>query len=256
MMKTLYTLLFIAITTSTLLAQTPTRWQPYVRAGVGASRAVGEKTTSEGSILYNDYTGTGQIEAIPVLVGGSQWLFAANAGAGITIPVSRQFVIQAELNVEQKGSGMKIIKAGYDYRYIICDPGPCSNGYLPAEGKFSSRLTYLTLPILAGYRFGKITLLAGPYVAYKLGESIKGTFTLSSSAIANPLAATGNRYKNMDWGISTGAVYAITRLVSLDFRYNQGFLYAAESYLSGNGMYSEPIYNQSAQLGVRYSLLR
>jgi hypothetical protein len=94
--------------------------RPYVRAGAGVSRAVGPFVSNEGGVLLNDYRGENIASAAQI--GGGQWLLTGQAGIGVVLPVGKQFVIQAELNLEQKGSSMSITSAS---RGVICDSAAC-----------------------------------------------------------------------------------------------------------------------------------
>ncbi|MBO0934263.1 porin family protein [Fibrella aquatilis] len=244
---------------ATTLAQTPQSTHVYLRAGIGYSRATGGQATSAtGILLLTDYSRSypNASDATPLNVGGSQWLLVGTVGVGVTVPVSPHFVIQAEINLEQKGSKVNLTEALYDRGLIICDPGPCSTSVpLLADGSFSSRLTYLTLPIVAGYRFGQLTLSAGPYVGYKLAEQLSGSYSLKNPLVV-PINTATRGYKAFDAGFVAGIGYALTPRVGVDIRYSQGLLYPAKAFrygISGSERMEE-FYNQSMQLAVRYEL--
>ncbi len=177
----LYLLSFSLLTASLTIAQTPKHTQVYVRGGIGGSRATGGQISSEGVVLLGTSSTDG---AIPINVGGSQWLCVGSTGVGVTIPVSQQFSIRTEVNVEQKGSAQKITTASNG---IYCDPAACIIS--SASGQFSSRLTYLTMPLLVSYHLRKLSLAAGSYVGYKVSELGQGTFTYSKSAYNQPISS-------------------------------------------------------------------
>ncbi|MBO0934268.1 porin family protein [Fibrella aquatilis] len=242
-MKHIVCSLLLLFVNASLLAQSPNHVQAYMRAGAGGSRAIGDGTSSGGTV----YTVLGNNGIMPYELGGSHWLLTGAISAGIIAPVDNHFVIQAELSIEQKGSEKQVTKAG---------PGEyCDFGCFPsaANGRFSSRLTYLTLPVMIGYRSGKATVLAGPYIGYKLGEKIQGTYTYGqSSASEIPISSSVERYKKIDAGFVAAAAYAISPRFGIDLRYSQGLRHVAEQYKG----YTEPFYNQSAQVGVTYALTR
>ena len=242
-----YSLILLFIKTS-LQAQSTSHVQAYIRVGAGGSRAIGESTSSDGSITLAGGT--------PYQIGGSHWLLTGTIGAGVVIPVGNHFVIQAELNVEQKGSKKQVGRVGPPLNEL-CDSGFGCMG-IPANGQFSSHLTYLTLPVMVGYRFGKITVLAGPYVGYKLDEKIQGTYTyVQSSASEIPISSSIERYKKVDAGFVASVAYAISPRFGVDLRYSQGMRYVAKpQYRYYYEQYTEPFYNQSAQVGVTYALTR
>lgn len=138
-MKNSYTLLFLLIGTSTLLAQTSTRTQVYVRAGVGTSRV---NSTGQGLITLSQQF---QYETDLLLTGtgSTLGLMTPNVGAGVFIDMSKHFTIGAELNVEQKGA-----RATTDRLITYCTGGNCGIIYrpptsIPASGQATAHLPYL-----------------------------------------------------------------------------------------------------------------
>lgn len=241
-MKQVFTLLYALSLVSQAIAQSTAFTSPYVRAGVSVNRALGDALTAGVQTVFG-LSG----ELVPHL-GGRHWLTAGSVGIGVTRPLANDFYIQVEANVEQKGSVMNLRE---EVDYGICGIIACYS--TPVNGRFSSRATYLTLPLLAGYRFRKITLAAGPYAGIKLMESQRGYYTTGGgTADQMPISDTKRYYKDIDLGFAIGTTYALTQLFDVELRYSQGLISFAKPY----GRTAEKSYHQTAQVGLRYHLLR
>ncbi|MEZ0542807.1 porin family protein [Fibrella arboris] len=246
-MKNSYTLLFL-LTTSTLLAQTPTRPQVYVRAGVGTSLV---NSTGQGVVMLSQQF---QYETDLLLTGtgNALSLMTPTVGAGFSIDMNKHFTIGAELNVEQKGA-----RATTDRLVTYCTGGNCGIVYhpptsIPAVGQATTRLTYLTLPILASYRLGKISLLGGPCLNLKLAERQKGNYQFLVNNAYNSITyfdMQSSQFNTFHFGLITGLAYALTHRFRVDLRYSRSLARSASS----NNV-PLPSLSQTAQVSLRYTI--
>lgn len=231
---------------STIVTQAQVR--PYIRAGVGVSRAIGGGVSQNGSIdqpleLAGEEPVAGQL-------GGRLTRVVPNASAGLVVPVGRHFTIQTEIGLEQKGSVMTIGSID-DHLVSVC---AC---YPKATGAVSSRLTYLMLPILVGFRTGQATVAVGPYVGYKLDEQLSGSFQEVYSSNRTEIRSTRTNYQDVDVGFNAELSYALTTSFGIDLRYSQSSRSIGRPYKrTYYTLYNYPVYNQTAQLSVRYNLGR
>lgn len=84
-----------------------------------------------------------------------------------------------------------------------------------ANGQITSRLHYITLPVLLIAPIGtKFITMAGPEFGY-LFKAVEKYKTVNNDI-------TG-RYQHFDWGLDIGAGYYITPQLGLEIRYNYGF---------------------------------
>lgn len=85
--------------------------------------------------------------------------------------------------------------------------------------KYSRYLSYLEVPVLAGFRLGyddRVMFLAGPGFAYCFGDKVQ------QDGIFDP-ASTGNVNK-FDLSLVLQASYLLTESLAVDFRVDYGFL--------------------------------
>ena len=238
-MKQFFILLYTLLAVTAAQAQTPTRWQPYMRAGIGASRAIG----NEANAVF-EY-GNLNPQTIILPMSGKDWLSMGQVSLGFTQSLNKRFYIQVEAGVEQRNARRPLTVNARS-----CGIAGCSEATLTGFG--SARATYLTVPVLAGYRFTKVSLAAGPYFSYKLGEDQYynlQTTGFNVFSIGNFFRI--NKLPNMDVGFSFAAAYAIGNRVGLDLRYSQGLT----SLAGRDSVPTENAYNQTAQIGVRYNFL-
>ncbi len=231
----LRTLLFL-LTTLPALAQNTPRWQPYVRAGLGLSRAICPETNSV--VRFN----IGNGDPTKPILGGKDWLSAGQVSIGFTRTLDGQFYIQAEAGVERKGSARHLTII-----YSYCGVAGCSGTSYTGVG--SSRATYLTVPVLVGYRFSKLNLAVGPYVSYKLGE--RQVYYLTTNNQPPPLIRPDmaiSEYDAWDAGFAVNLTYPLASRFKLDMRYSQGMTSIAKQY----EQFTEKSYHQSAQVGLNY----
>ena len=147
------------------------------------------------------------------------------AGGFAVIPIRKNFFLQTELIYSSKGNR--------SYNQI----GPW---------KIITRLNYLNLPILLGYKIDqKTSLLFGPEFGYKTSA-----YTVFSN---------GNRFDDskhyppdFDLALAVGISHKATKNVSVEIRYNYGFktLY----YVDEGGIRHSEIRggNRVFQIGIRY----
>jgi hypothetical protein len=110
-----------------------------------------------------------------------------NAGFFCVAPINRNFLLQAELIYSSKGSGMQ--------RY-----------YYNRYNKMNSKLQYLNLPLMLGFRaVNKLKLLLGPEVGL-----------LASTNDSGP-------YRKIDFSGVAGAGYSICNNIGVEVRYDHGF---------------------------------
>ncbi|MBO0934264.1 porin family protein [Fibrella aquatilis] len=250
-MKTIrYFLLFILLASVNILAQTPGKTRVYVRAGVGASlpNSSGQKVlVLESSFQYETEVLAKASDGVALLTG--------NAGVGLTIDVSKHFTIGAELNVEQRGS-----RAAVEKLTSYCT-GNCGIIYQPpvsnsATGQITTRLTYLTLPILASYHVGAFSVLAGPYVGLKLSEQQRGSYQpLINNAytyITN-FSAASDEFNAFDVGFTGGLGYALTPRFGVDLRYSRSLIRATKE--STDYTLLPSVINQTVQVAARYNII-
>lgn len=238
-MKQFFTLLYTLLAVTAAQAQTSTRWQPYIRAGIGASRAIGNEANA---VFEFDHLNP-QTIALPM--SGKDWLSMGQVSVGFTQPLNKRLYIQVEAGVERRNARRPLTVNARS-----CGVAGCNEATFTGFG--SSRATYLTVPVLVGYRFAKMSLATGPYVGYKLGEYQYNVLqSTGSRPPISPRAFSISKLNNLDAGFSLAATYAIGNRVGLDLRYSQGITSLAEE----GSMAAERAYNQTAQIGVRYNLL-
>ena len=239
-MKKLITLLTFLLLSTGVMAQSTTRWQPYIRGGVGVSRAIG----NEANAVF-EY-GNLNPQTVALTMSGKDWLSMGKVSVGFTQPLNERFYIQAEAGVERRNARRPLIMITRS-----CGVAGCYEATHTGFG--FSGATYLTVPVLVGYRLRKISLAAGPYLSYKLGE---GQYSTLQTASQRPYGAPNffliNKLNNLDAGFSLAGAYAIGNRVVLDLRYSQGLISLGEK----GSVPAERTYNQTAQLGVRCNLLR
>ena len=237
---------------SMLLAATIATAQvrPYVRAGIGAGWAGlnGRSSIDLSNDITYFYLYSQASKTRPLLAGG--------AGVGIQVDFERRWRLQFEASVEQRGyrSNITAYSAGCSRCIIYYPPEE-----LPVAGIsiISTRLTYLNLSALAGYRLGKWSVLAGPYVGFILGEKRTGSYQLTIPSIYNPINDITQKTKSFtqpDVGLIAGLAYALTPRIETQLRYSQSIISATRADASYNK--PEAVYLQSAQLGLAYTLLR
>ena len=148
MKHTLPGILLLLFATLTATAQL----RPYVRVGAGASGAdlSGRMLIErEHNVFYEGVVSEAD-KAKSIVSGG--------VGFGVQADLGHRFGIQVEVNLEQRG-----FRTNVETYYSGCNR--CTVYYPPKEkpatGSIETRLTYLTLPVLASYRFGKWAVLAG-----------------------------------------------------------------------------------------------
>ena len=247
-MKQLFTLLITVSLTTQTFAQTTTHWQPYVRGSIGGAWASGETKPVVSS--YMPYK-----TALISKDGSEVGLLAGSIGVGIAIPVKSHFTIQAEVSLEQKG-----FRTDVDMATTYCAGGNCGIVYqpptsIPATGQVVTRLTYLTVPVLAGYRAGKLFMVGGPQMGFKLTEKQRGHYQLlrdNAYNSINEFNIQSNEFRLIDVGVAASVGYFINSRLCLDLRYSQSLIRANQQ----RGYSIEAAYNRTAQLALRYNLLR
>lgn len=162
-----------------------------------------------------------------------------NAGIFAEIKITDKFAIQPELLFSTQGNKIKI--PVYDNSSVIV---------YYYEGK--KNLTYLNLPVIAKYYIiDKLSIEAGPQIGLLLGAKVK-----YSSDRALPTLYTSkseydikNDLKSIDFGLSFGANYDISKNLYLNFRYNLGL-----ANINNEPMSSLNIKNKifSLSLGYKY----
>lgn len=84
-----------------------------------------------------------------------------------------------------------------------------------ANGQVTSRLNYITLPVLLMAPIGpKFITMAGPEFGY-LFKAVEKYKTVKNDIT--------DRYQHFDWGLDIGAGYYITPQLGIEIRYNYGF---------------------------------
>jgi hypothetical protein len=178
-------------------------------------------------------------------LGGPDWQVLGGLGVGVTIPLNKHLYVVSEVNVEQKGSSMDLEREGVQ----IGSCGFAGCNFSPLKGRASTRVTYLTVPVLVGYQMGRIAVQAGPYIGLKTGAVYQ--VSIESPSLSR-LANMDWTYKPLDAGFAIGVSYNLFHRITADIRYSQGLLPFTES----NRWANEKSYHQTAQLGLRYNLLR
>ncbi len=117
-----------------------------------------------------------------------------HAGLLAHIPLTPVFFLRPEVQYSLKG-----------YRSPI----------VGANGNATSRLNYISVPILVGFPIGsKVQALIGPEFGYLLKATSKYG--------ANKTDVT-SLYQHFDWGLDLGGTYKITADLGVEVRYNYGF---------------------------------
>lgn len=155
---------------------------------------------------------------------------------------NNHFGIQGELIFERKG-------ARYSYE---------DNDFATVETKYG--ITYLTIPILikAGTEFGKFKVhgIIGPYFGMGLGgKATTMGIEVPVQFKKEPQLEDGVFMKRFDFGFTIGIIPAYKLGpgdVSLDLRYNLGFLDTRNPYNEGDGYYSQC--NRSIGISVGYTM--
>lgn len=234
----------------TTMAQTPKSIHVYLRAGVGASRP-----NSNGQELVVVEENFQYETGLLTKGGGTIALLTGNAGIGMTIDVSKHFSVGAELNAEQKG-----LRTAVEAAISYCTGGNCGIVYrppvpYPAIGQLTTRLTYLTLPILASYRVGAFFVLGGPYLGLKLAEQQQGNYQLLISHVYTSITnfnMPSNQFNALDIGFTGGLGYSLSPRFGVDLRYSRSL---TRSTRESTGYVLLPFaINQTTQLSVRYKL--
>lgn len=136
--------------------------------------------------------------------------------------LTEMFSVQAELNYEGKGVGMK-------------DFSESGNGWTSEQKNSKVKLGYLTIPILAKATFGngtKFFVNAGPYFGFLMSAKSKGDYTYTSTIDPSMNQSDSydedvkKYYKGFDFGvlIGGGAIFPINDDMDAiaDLRYNMG----------------------------------
>lgn len=249
MKMTLYLALSGLLLSLTTMAQTPARTHIYVRVGGGASLP---NSNGQGVLVLKENLRY-ETELL-AREGGTTALLSGNVGIGMTIDVSKHFTIGAELNVEQKGSRVAIEKTT-----SYCT-GLCGIVYQPpvsysATGEITTRLTYLTLPILASYHVGAFSVLGGPYLGLKLAEQQLGNYQpLINNAYTymTSFNMPSDRFNALDVGFTGSLGYALSPRFGVDLRYSRSLTRSARE--STDSVLLPFAVNQTTQVSVRYKL--
>jgi hypothetical protein len=147
------------------------------------------------------------------------------AGGFASIPVNKKFFLQPELHYSSKG-----------HRTIHQDGG---------DSKSVTRLNYLNMPILAGYKIDyKTSFFFGPEIGYLLSAQMK-----YSSKFMNVLK---NYPPKFDISLAIGVDYTIINNIGIGARYNFGFntLYSVDAV--GNRYSDNKGGNRVFQIGLNY----
>ena len=149
------------------------------------------------------------------------------AGGLAKIPISKKFFLQTELLYSTKGNR--------SYNQV----GPL---------KIVTRLNYLNVPILLGYKIDqKTSLLFGPELGYMTSAHI----ALSNGENFNE---SNSYHPKFDMGLSIGLNYRIVNDVGFEVRYNYGF--KTFYYIDRSGVRHDETKagNRVFQIGVNYLL--
>lgn len=151
-----------------------------------------------------------------------------NAGVFATIPVSKKFFVQPELLYSTKGHRTKY------------QPG--------ADSKSVTRLNYLNLPILLGYKIDKKTcFVLGPELGYLASARLQYSNTES-------LDVSKNYPPKFDIGLDVGISYRVVKKIGVEVRYSFGLntLYSVDAI--GNRYSDTKGANRVFQIGITYIL--
>ena len=132
------------------------------------------------------------------------------------------------------------LKTGFSYQrkgYQLTDiPFSDASGNMLGTGKTSSRLDYLTFPVLVKASFGKkvnFFVNAGPYAGYLLKKTDRTKINGSSTTYTDDLSYNYNGMNRWDFGIAGGIGIAIPIrtywVISVEARNYSGLLDIAES---------------------------
>lgn len=135
--------------------------------------------------------------------------YGFHGGVYAQIPAGEFFSVQPELLYTTKGAS-----ANYNIATL--------------QGRYTSRLNYLELPVLATFKLGNsVELQAGPYAAYLLNSNISSNGDLGSG-LAN---VNRDAFNKFDYGVAGGLnLFLGKALVGL--RYGQGLQKIANSTAS------------------------
>ena len=181
--------------------------------------------------------------------------FGPSAGLFARWALRAHLSLQSELAVEQRGG---------DIRQQGSYGPPASGGRFTRAVK--SRLSYVTVPVLARGQWGKMLLMAGPQVSYLVGARQRATELVESpflSTMPRPITSTqtgARSYTRWDVGYVVGVGYALTTHVEVDVRYAAGLRDVGIPGLEGVGYDSfyvprlhPTLRNRSVQAQVSYT---
>lgn len=148
------------------------------------------------------------------------------AGASAIIQLHKNFFLQPELLYSSKGERTDKI--------------------IGAQDKSVSRLNYLNVPILIGYKIDRKTVFVlGPEIGWLTSAQLKyynGKF----------MNVSKNYPPKFDLGLDIGITYNIIKRIGMEVRYNYGFntLYTVDA--SGNRNVETTGANRVFQIGITY----
>lgn len=215
-------------------AQAPSRWQVNVRAGINLSRETGSGAVGESYLVGLESWSASPISLYINDIGGTHWRPGGVLGLSAARRLGRVLWLRGELNVEQKGSAIKVSRALTD----ALDE--------PVLGRFGIRMTYLTAPLLVQAVFGRVAVYAGPYLAYKLEEQQTGKATINGRTYSLERGVT--RHGHADTGVVVGTSYRLADRWGLDLRYAG----STTTTLVGGPVLT--LRNQSLQLTTTYRI--
>ncbi|MFV7235983.1 MULTISPECIES: porin family protein [Flavobacterium] len=164
-------------------------------------------------------------------------LIGFNAGIFTEIKITDKFAVQPELLFSTQGNKMKIpvLDASSVFLYSY-------------DGKWN--LSYLNLPVMAKYYIlDKLSIEAGPQIGLLLSAKAKYS---SDRALPSLNTSTSeydikNYLKSIDLGLNFGAVYDVSKNLSVNFRYNLGL-----ANINNEPMSSSNIKNKVFSLSLGY----
>lgn len=150
-------------------------------------------------------------------------------GVQMRYALNEKMGLHTELNFERR-LGLQKIEA--NYADIFADYGIIGNLNLRRETK----LTYINLPLLASYSIDKISIYAGPNVAYLIGAKAEIfndiyhgpwvsliTEYYELDYINMPFfKENGPAYHRLELGLNLGLTYRLPNDLFIDFRINHG----------------------------------